>query len=168
MKKGLVNLFGFIFTAALVIGTLVIVYNLIPKYVHTDDLIDMVTEKLKIDLTDNGTTYKPDDLVNYPVTFDKKRTLPLKKDEEEDDQHYVEVDGYTLVLNSNIKKFKKKKKAIQEKEDDISEIVIKTITSFKEKDVTRTKITNEIVLKLQEYLESDVVVKVTLTDFKHK
>ena len=167
MKNRVTNLIVLLLTVILILGTVLCIWLLVPKYANTDPLIDKVAELLKLDLTDNSTSYDSKDLVNYPVSFKKKETIALAVSEGEE-QHYIEIDGYTLVLNSNDENYKKLSKKIKKEENDITEIVINTIREFKENDVSRTKITNEIIRGLQDYLDSDIVIKVTLTDYKHK
>ncbi len=167
MKKNAVNIIVFVVTILLIIGTVAIIALNVPKYAHTDDIILKVTKLLKINLDEIDTQIVEEKLVNYPVIFDKKKTIEIKVLEGED-PHYVEIDGYTLVLNSNYPKFNKAKKGIVKNQDDITDIVVKVIKNYKESDITRTKVCNDIVREIHDYLGTDIVVRVSLTDYKHK
>ncbi len=171
MKK---NIFSVIITALTVINvvlTAIMFFVMLPTFQKTNNLITQVASVLNLELEGDKASsaeeqYTLADLEAVPVAFEEQQTLNL--DPGEDSKlHYAMLDGYTLSINKKSKDYKKLSSTIKENQTKFTDIIRGVITSHTIDDISEEAVKKESLEKIQELLDSRIVVEVSISNFMY-
>ncbi len=172
MKKNILTVIITALTVINVILTAIMFFVMLPTFQKTNNLITQVAAVLNIELDGDAQAsgdadYTLKDLENVEVTFETQQTLNLASGAD-GKQHYAMMDGYVLSVNKTAKDYKEMNTAITNNKSQITDIVRSVIQSHTNEDITEDIIKKEALEKIQEFLDSKVVVGITLTNFMHQ
>jgi flagellar basal body-associated protein FliL len=77
------------------------------------------------------------------------------------------IDGYTLSLNKKSKDYKKLSDTVKNNETKFTDIIRSVIQSHTVDDISEETVKKEALEKIQELLDSQVVVEVSLTNLMY-
>lgn len=169
MKK---NIFSVIITALTVINvvlTAIMFFVMLPTFQKTNNLITQVASVLNLELdadsdADPNANYTIKDMTSIPVTFEKEATYNLKKGTDGKD-HYAMLGGYVIYLNSKSDDYKEINEMLTADQSQITGIVSSVIQSHTSADGEQDVIEKECLAKIEELLDSKVVVKLNLNGY---
>jgi flagellar FliL protein len=170
MKK---NIFSVIIAALTVINvvlTAIMFFVMLPTFQKTNNLITQVASVLNLELEDGDSEgaedYSLGDLEAVPVAFEEQQTLNLATGDD-GKLHYAMLDGYTLSLNKKSKDYKKLSDTVKNNETKFTDIIRSVIQSHTVDDISEEVVKQESLEKIQELLDSQIVVEVSLTNLMY-
>lgn len=171
MKK---NIFSVIITALTIINvvlTAIMFFVMLPTFQKTNNLITQVASVLNLELEGDKESsaeeqYTLADLESVPVTFEEQQTLNLNPGED-GKLHYAMLDGYTLSINKKSKDYKKLNETIKNNQTKFTDIIRDSITSHSIDDISEDAVKKESLEKIQELLDSRIVVEVSISNFMY-
>ncbi len=167
MKKNIFTVIIAALTTVNVVLTAIMFFVMMPTFQKTNNLITKVATVLNLELEDSTTSgYTLDDIVNIDVAFEDKQTLNLKNGTD-GKSHYALINGYTLSLNSKAEDYEKMNTLITNNQSQITDIIRSVIQSYSVDDISEDNIKKDSLAKIKEYLGSDVVVSMTLSNFMY-
>lgn len=166
MKK---NIFSVIITALTVINvvlTAVLFFVMLPTFQKTNNLITQVASVLSIELdadktADPDSDYKLSDLQGIPVAWESQKTYNLKTDTD-GKEHYAMMNGYTIYLNKNADDFKDVNELLTADTAQIDSAIANVISSHTYAELTDELVQKESLEKIEQLLDSKVVVRIAL------
>lgn len=170
MKK---NIFSVIIAALTVINvvlTAIMFFVMLPTFQKTNNLITQVASVLNLELDAGESSadeeYTIADTEEVPVAFEEQQTLNLNPGEDEK-LHYAMLDGYTLTLNKKSKDYKKLGDTVKKNQTKFTNIIRQVIQSHSVDDISEEVVKKEALDKIQELLDSKVVVEVSVSNFMY-
>lgn len=170
MKK---NIFSVIIAALTVINvvlTAIMFFVMLPAFQKTNNLITQVASVLNLELESGDSSgdeeYTMADTEDVVVTFESQQTLNLASGED-GKPHFGLLDGYTLILNTKSKDYKKLNETVKNNQTKFTDIVRSVIQSHTMEDISEDVVKKEALEQIQEILDSKIVVEVTLTNFMY-
>ena len=166
MKKHLLS----IITTALVVINLVlsvvIIFSVLPTTSKMNNMITQICTALNLNLkseSDGSTTYKIEDLDEFPIEDDLTINLASSDDGED---HYV-ILKLTIIANNKHEDYKKYKDSITTKATLIRDAIIAEVGSVTKEEMEDNpeKVQQNVTKRLQELFNSDFIVKVAFDSF---
>lgn len=163
MKKSLLNVITLALVVVNLILSVVMVFSVMPASQKTNDMITKVCAALDLELESEKKGEDADYTIEQLETFDieEELTIPLKKESENDSEHYAVVSVSIVVDNQN-KDYEKYVESITTKESLIKDSVRNVIANFTvaELETNPEGVQKAALEELQELFDSDFIVKV--------
>ena len=169
MKK---NIFSVLITALTVINvvlTAVMFFVMLPTFQKTNNLITQVASVLNLELNGDDdvnpdANYTIKDMQSIPVAFESDETYNLQAGTD-GKAHYAMLSGYVIYLNNKSDDFKDINELLTADQSQITGIVRTVIQSHTSEDGAQDVIEKECLEKIEELLDSKVVVKINLNGY---
>jgi flagellar FliL protein len=170
MKKNILSVIIAALTVINVVLTAIMFFVMLPTFQKTNNLITQVASVLNLELEDEDSEgaedYSLGDLEAVTVAFEEQQTLNLATGDD-GKLHYAMIDGYTLSLNKKSKDYKKLSDTVKNNETKFTDIIRSVIQSHTVDDISEETVKKEALEKIQELLDSQVVVEVSLTNLMY-
>lgn len=166
MKKNLLTILILALGILNMILTAVIVFAVVPTTMRTNTLISKVASTIQLELesSKNSDENKIDiaDIETYNI--EEKMTINLKNSPNDSKSHYASV-TVSLSVNKKAKDYGKLNSSISANENAIKEIIRDEFINYTKEQVVTNEykeiIKNDILLKIQEYFDSDFIVGIS-------
>ncbi|MFV0342269.1 MAG: flagellar basal body-associated FliL family protein [Anaerocolumna sp.] len=166
MKKNLLTILILALGVLNMILTAVIVFAVVPTTMRTNALISKVASTIELEL--EGANSEDTDKINIAdienYNIEEKMTINLKNSPNDSKSHYASV-TVSLSVNKKAEDYSKLSESIASNENAIKEIVRDEFINYTKEEVTnndyKEKIKSNILLKIQEYFDSDFIVGIS-------
>ena len=167
MKKNILTIVILAATLINLVLSVVLVFSVMPPMNKTSTLVDKVASVIDLEIEDENVKeqeYTIDDLEPYVKKYDAAVNINLKRDAGDDANHYAQLAGWTLSLNTKADDFSSIKESLTTKDVYVDDIVKETISSYTATTLDFTKCKAEIIKKVQEKYNTKAIVDISLTD----
>jgi flagellar FliL protein len=166
MKKNLLTILILTLGILNMILTAVIVFAVVPTTMRTNALISKVTSTIQLELESSKNEDEEKisiaDIETYNIN--EKMTINLKNSPNDAKSHYASV-TVSLSVNKKAVDYSKLNESISTNENVIKEIIRDEFINYTKEEVTnnefKEKIKKNILLKIQEYFNSDFIVGIS-------
>ena len=161
MKK---NILTIIIMAVTLINTVLLallIFTIVPAAGKTSRLMDKVASIVELELESpegDGEGFTVSDIVTYNI--EEKLTINLKST---DGKNHYALMNVSLSMNSKSKDYEDLNPKIKENENAIKEIVQEEFAKYTMDEVNtkKTEIKNQVVVRVQELMQSDFIINVS-------
>lgn len=168
MKKNILTIIILAATLINAVLSAVLVFAVMPAMNKTSALVDKVASVIDLEIEDPNSEeqeYTLTDLQVVTKSYDSTVNINLKRDAGEDTNHYAQLNGWQLSLNSKAEDFSKVMESIQANDVYVDDIVKDTIGACTVTAMDdRAQIKKEIIKRIQEKYNTKAVVEISLTD----
>lgn len=166
MKKNLLTILILALGILNMILTAVIVFAVVPTTMRTNTLISKVASSIQLELEGSKTGGEKKleftDIETYNI--EEKMTINLKSSPNDAKAHYASV-TVALSVNKKSEDYEKLFSTIPANENAIKEIIRDDFINYTKEEVinneTKEKIKSEILLRIQNYFDSDFIVGIS-------
>lgn len=168
MKKNILTIIILAATLINAVLSAVLVFAVMPAMNKTSALVDKVASVIDLEIEDPNSEeqeYTLTDLQVVTKSYDSTVNINLKRDAGEDTNHYAQLNGWQLSLNSKAEDFSTVMESIQANDVYVDDIVKDTIGACTVTAMDdRAQIKKEIIKRIQEKYNTKAVVEISLTD----
>lgn len=166
MKKNLLTILILALGILNMILTAVIVFAVVPTTMRTNALISKVASTIQLEL--EGAKNSDEDKIDFTdietYNIEEKMTINLKNSPNDTKSHYASV-TVALSVNKKSEDYAKLNETIATNENAIKEIIRDEFINFTKEEVVdnvvKEKIKSDILLKIQNYFNSDFIVGIS-------
>ncbi len=166
MKKNLLTILILALGILNMILTAVIVFAVVPTTMRTNALISKVASTIQLEL--EGAKNSDEDTIDFTdietYNIEEKMTINLKNSPNDTKSHYASV-TVALSVNKKSEDYAKLNETIATNENAIKEIIRDEFINFTKEEVVdnvvKEKIKSDILLKIQNYFNSDFIVGIS-------
>lgn len=166
MKKNILTIVIMAATLINVILSAVLVFAVMPAMNKTSALVDKVASVIDLEIEDANAEeqeYTMQDLQVVENLYDDKLNINLTKDAGDGNkQHYAQIGGWTLSLNSKAEDFSDINDSITANKVYVDDIVKETISSYTATTIDEAKLRAEIIKKVQKKYNTKATVEISL------
>lgn len=168
MKKNILTIVIMAATLINLVLSAVLVFAVMPAMNKTSALVDKVASVIDLEIEDANAEdqeYTMQDLQVIENAYESTLNINLAKDEGDDANHYAQLTGWTLSLNSNAEDFSDINDMITTNKVYVDDIVKETISSYTVTTLDSAKVRTEIVKKIQAKYNTKATVEISLNGF---
>ena len=167
MKKNILTIVILAATLINAVLSAVLVFTVMPAMNKTSTLVDKVASVIDLEIEDPNAEeqeYTLADLQAVTKAYESTVNINLKKDAGDTANHYAQLGGWQLSLNSKAEDFSTVMESIQANDMYVDDIVKETIGSYSVSTLDRKEIKKEIIKKIQEKYNTKATVEISLTN----
>ncbi len=166
MKKNILTIVIMAATVINLVLTIVMVFSIVPAMTKTNKLVDKVATVIDLEIEkEEAENYSVENLEAYEVLFDNKQTINLKRDEGDDESHFVVLEGVVISFNKEAEDYETVSASIKAADVYVSDFVKEAIAGKTISTLDENAIKEEALAKIQEFYGSKCVVRVSLQGF---
>lgn len=165
MKKNILTIVIMAATLINVILSAVLVFAVMPAMNKTSALVDKVASVIDLEIEDANAEeqeYTMQDLQVVENLYDSTLNINLTKDAGDENNHYAQIGGWTLSLNSKAEDFSDINDSITAHKVYVDDIVKETISSYTATTIDEAKLRAEIIKKVQKKYNTKATVEISL------
>lgn len=165
MKKNILTIVIMAATLINLILSAVLVFAVMPAMNKTSALVNKVASVIDLEIEDadaDAQEYTMQDLTVVEDVYDNKLNLNLAKDAGEAENHYAQLSGWTLSLNSKADDYSDINEMITANKVYVDDIVKETIASYTATTMNEAKVRAEIIKKIQKKYNTKATVEISL------
>lgn len=166
MKKNILTVVIMASTVINLILTIVMIFSIVPAMNKTNKLVDKVASVIDLEIEkEEGEDYSVENLEAYPITFDSKRTINLKKDDGESESHFVILEGIVVSFNKEADDYSDVSESVKAADVYVTDLVLESISEQTISTLDESKIKEVALAKIQEFYGSKCIVRISMTGF---
>lgn len=165
MKKNILTIVIMAATLINLILSAVLVFAVMPAMNKTSALVNKVASVIDLEIEDadaDAQEYTMQDLTVVEDVYDNTLNLNLAKDAGETENHYAQLSGWTLSLNSKADDYSDINESITTNKVYVDDIVKETIASYTATTMNEAKVRAEIIKKIQKKYNTKATVEISL------
>lgn len=166
MKKNILTVVIMASTVINLILTIVMVFSIVPAMNKTNKLVDKVASVIDLEIEkEEDQQYSVEDLEAYTIAFESKQTINLKPEPNDDDAHYVILEGVVISFNKEAEDYSEISESVKAADVYIRDYVKEVISEQTINTLNENAIKEEALSRIQDFYGSKCIVRISLTGY---
>lgn len=163
MRKNMLAVFILALTMANLVVSSINLMVVTPALKNTNAFVAKVAAAIELEQLENKQEVGLDEMENFVLTKSSESIIINLKSTEDDENSYAVIKGISLTLNTKASDYSKVKKQLEKNTLRVQDLINTTYESYTKKEAKNRKsqIKNEILDKLAELFESEVIVDIS-------